>query len=370
MYRIQIVLIILIIAFSSSCETKTEQKEEGLTLKGNLVEPRYNEKGYIYLEETVANGYKKVDSTQLKDGKDFSFKVKITEPGFYRLDVLHEQYVDLVLNKENITLTIDLKNFEKPYTASGSKEMQYYEVVKRTFNEFKQEQERFVQNYEQTIDTNQHAKIIAEYTAYQKQSVATLKGIIDTIAPSIVALYAANALEIESDLDYLVQLATRFNKDLPNSTYTKKFSEYVDVYKKTAIGQPAPEIALPNPLGQVISLSSLKGKVVLIDFWASWCLPCRQENPNVVKIYQKYKDKGFEILSVSLDDDKKAWEFAIIQDKLTWQHVSDLKKWESIAAKTYNIKAIPATLLIDKTGKIIAKNLRGEALEEKINEAI
>lgn len=133
-------------------------------------------------------------------------------------------------------------------------------------------------------------------------------------------------------------------------------------------GGEAPEIALPDQNGNVIKLSSLRGKVVLIDFWASWCGPCRMENPNVVRVYKQYKDKGFEILGVSLDRDKQAWLDAIAKDGLTWKHVSDLKYWQSEAAKTYNVTGIPLTVLIDKDGKIIAKNLRGPALEAKLKQ--
>jgi len=136
-------------------------------------------------------------------------------------------------------------------------------------------------------------------------------------------------------------------------------------------GNTAPEINLPSHKGGNISLSSLKGKVVLIDFWASWCVPCRQENPNVVRMYNKYKDKGFTVYSVSLDKDKTKWLNAIQQDGLIWQnHVSDLKFWQSVAAQAYGITSIPFTILIDKDGKIIDKNLRGTQLEEKLKEIV
>ena len=133
----------------------------------------------------------------------------------------------------------------------------------------------------------------------------------------------------------------------------------------------APELALPNTDGEVIALSSLRGKVVLIDFWASWCGPCRMENPNVVRTYNKYKDKGFTIYSVSLDQDKNAWIKAIEADNLSWpNHVSDLKGWQSAAAAKYNVNSIPATFLIDGEGRIIDQNLRGPALEQKLQQIL
>jgi thiol-disulfide isomerase/thioredoxin len=134
------------------------------------------------------------------------------------------------------------------------------------------------------------------------------------------------------------------------------------------VGQVAPEIALPGPNGQIHSLSALKGKVVLLDFWASWCKPCRDENPNVVKLYNKYKSKGFDVFGVSLDDNRSAWIDAINQDKLLWNHGSDLLKWNSAVVKQYSIDGIPFTVLVDKDGKILGKSLRGKDLENKLQE--
>jgi thiol-disulfide isomerase/thioredoxin len=131
----------------------------------------------------------------------------------------------------------------------------------------------------------------------------------------------------------------------------------------------APEIALENPKGKVMKLSELRGKYVLIDFWASWCGPCRRENPNVVRLYQKYKDENFDIFSVSLDKDKDKWIRAIEADGLVWEnHVSDLKYWDSEVVSTYQFQGIPHTVLIDPEGKMIASKLRGESLERKLKE--
>ena len=137
------------------------------------------------------------------------------------------------------------------------------------------------------------------------------------------------------------------------------------------VGDVAPEIQLPDPEGKTLKLSSLRGQVVLLDFWASWCGPCRHENPVTVAAYEKYKDKGFTVFSVSLDRSKAKWVQAIQADNLNWgNHVSDLRFWESSAAAKYNIESIPATFLLDQNGKIIAKDLRGSDLEKAISKAL
>ncbi|MEM6630092.1 MAG: TlpA disulfide reductase family protein [Bacteroidota bacterium] len=151
-----------------------------------------------------------------------------------------------------------------------------------------------------------------------------------------------------------------------NPQTNRQLETQIQSLQAQLIGSTAPEIALPSPQGDTLRLSSLKGKYVLIDFWASWCGPCRRENPNVVRVYNAYKDRGFEILGVSLDRSRAPWLQAIEKDGLKWLHVSALDYFNGPAAKTYGVGAIPYTVLIDPEGKIIAKNLRGRALENKL----
>jgi peroxiredoxin len=166
-------------------------------------------------------------------------------------------------------------------------------------------------------------------------------------------------------------IAARFPKNETVDAMVTQFNLELAQYKATPhIGNIAPNISLPDTTGITLSLSSLRGQYVLVDFWASWCGPCRNENPNVVKAFNKYKDKNFTVYSVSLDKDKQDWENAIISDKLTWHHVSDLKSWDSPVVSLYGFNAIPTNVLIDPQGKIIATDLRGDDLENKLAEVL
>ena len=163
---------------------------------------------------------------------------------------------------------------------------------------------------------------------------------------------------------------TTLIKKYPENPIIKAKYQELEPAKKLAVGYPAPEITLEDTAGNMFSLSSLKGKVVLIDFWASWCKPCRDENPKMVRLYQEYNKYGFEILGVSLDQSKANWVRAIQADGLNWNQISDLKGWQSAAGATYGVRSIPFTVLVDKNGNVIAKGLRGEALEHKVKEIL
>jgi peroxiredoxin len=176
----------------------------------------------------------------------------------------------------------------------------------------------------------------------------------------------AYALDV-NELDSLVKI---IDTTLNASTYMVSLKKQVEVLRGVEVGKTAPDFTLNDTTGNPVSLSSFRGKYLLIDFWAAWCGPCRKENPNNVKLYADYKSKGFEILGVSFDDKHEKWVEAIKKDGLKWTQVSDLKRWKSAAGKLYGVRAIPHTVLLDIQGIIIAKNLSGDDLRAKISELL
>lgn len=202
-----------------------------------------------------------------------------------------------------------------------------------------------------------------------------LKGLARQMAEkhqgNLVSLEALGFLKMEEDFPLFKKTASALKSKLADNPFVKALVANVEVLGRTAVGAEAPDIRQPAPDGTILSLHSLRGKYVLLDFWASWCRPCRAENPTLVRAFQKYKNKGFDIFQVSLDRDKTAWMNAIQQDGLSgWHHVSDLKMWESEPAKLYNVTGIPKSFLLDPQGIIIATDLRGPALEAKLAEVL
>lgn len=218
-----------------------------------------------------------------------------------------------------------------------------------------------------------YLKSLSEFSVRSKKAAREIDiTYINSHPGSIISFILVSGLAYSEDYGMVAQLFNSLDPKIKASAEGKKFNEQLTNMKNIAIGSVATDFELPDTNGNLFKLSSLRGKYVLIDFWASWCVPCRQENPNLVKVFNKYKSRNFTVLGVSLDrpDAKKSWLDAINNDGLTWNHVSDLKFWNSKAAILYGVKVIPQNFLIDPRGVVVAKNLIGEALEAKLAEVL
>ncbi len=348
---------------------KSSGQQNPVTIKGKINNPQ--SEGVVVLEKVGNSNLEVIDTITIQEDSTFQLTTEVSEPGFYRINFYENQYVTLVLNDEDVTVTADGNNNQGLAKVEGSTDTDYLNEVNRIMQGLQEGVNKLNHDYIEARNANNQQGMAAVEQRYDSLETATrtqIKEKIQNMGNSIAALFAVNYLDPDKDFMFLSELADKFQKELPDSPYTQDFAASVKDMKTLAIGQEAPDLALPNPKGDTVRLSSLKGKYVLIDFWAAWCRPCRIENPNVVRLYDQYKNKGFEIFGVSLDREKSAWVKAIQDDNLTWTHVSDLQYFDSKAAELYNINAIPATYLLDKEGRIIAKNLRGKALEEKLEE--
>lgn len=373
-------IFILSIAFLSAQAQAQQLSPKEFSVNGKVKNGAKGEKVTL-LRATAGGSAIKLDSTQLTADGSFALKgVENDRGSFFAVNIADRQKVTLLVEGgETFNVLADgTQRDEKGNGGNaevkGSKNMEYYAQIDQLMRSFAGKVTVWNEEYakaEEKKDTKKVQEVQAAYAKADQERLAVIKKLLPEMGTSLVALFTANNfLNPDTDLEILKKLADDYDKVEPTPTLAKSFVGQIKRIAGVSVGQQAPDFTLNSPEGKPVTLSSLRGKFVLIDFWASWCGPCRMENPNVVRMYDKFKDKGFDIYGVSLDDNEKAWKTAIERDKLKWLHGSELKKWNSGVAQSYGVNAIPATFLIDKDGKIIAKNLRGPALESKLTELL
>ena len=358
----------------SSCK----EKRYGAFVVTGKVENTAIEK--IYLEELPfgADNSVVLDSTTLNKTGTFELRALGKEEGLYLIAVQNGPEVLLINDSKRIKLRLDANNY-KAYTTEGSDaSTSLHQFLENYSASFKLVADAFVlADSLQNSKVSDSARTVAnlQKDIQLKKFNSFLTDVITHAASPALRYYALGKSFKTMEPEEIKKLADASAEKFKDHQGLAKLKGIIDTQiesdpKLALLHKTAPEISLADTRGKIISLGSLKGKYVLVDFWASWCAPCRQENPNVVAAYAQYKDKNFTVLGVSLDTDKDAWKTAIQDDHLSWNHISDLKQWESAVIAPYKLTAIPFNVLVDPAGKIIAVGLRGQALQNKLSEVL
>ncbi|WP_439184440.1 redoxin domain-containing protein [Carboxylicivirga taeanensis] len=318
------------------------------------------------------NGINVKDTIEITDGA-VNYTTELAEPVFVMIgEAGTRNTVNFFAENADFTINGSLENIKDAEITGGAAFNVYNSVndLSKEINKKSDELKKAYGEAGQAGDTTKQKAIYDEYQANQKKLEEAQLEVVKANPTSPASAFIISNVYGYASVDEMKKGLAMLDESLASSTYYKSLDEKVKKLEAVAVGQMAPDFTMNDPEGNPVKLSSFRGKYLLVDFWASWCGPCRRENPNVVKLYDEFKDKGFDILGVSLDQKKDAWLKAIEDDKLSWNHVSDLKGWGNEAAKLYAVSGIPHTVLLDKEGKIIAKNLRGDELHAKVAELV
>ena len=342
----------------------------------------------IYLERLVNNRWGRTDSTVIAaDGTFNMVPQQSLELDFYRVVLNDRDFIVLVADStESIEINGEAGKLNGNATVKGSEQTLSLREFEKSVDKFFTDEEAALVALQTEASPERQAQLRDQVISIRKERTDHIKSWLQSNSATPPALAVVQMLDPKGEQATFRKVLDDLKPAMGHSMHYKLLKQQVDRYAlkgaepqddgtppgaKISVGNPVPDIVMPDPNGKVRKLSDLKGKVVLIDFWASWCGPCRRENPNVVEVYNKYKKEGFEVFSVSLDKSADPWKQAITQDKLTWpNHVSDLKFWESKAAQDYGVHSIPFPVLIDKEGKVIAfgNNIRGPLLESNLKQ--
>jgi hypothetical protein len=304
---------------------KADSAGEKVVITGNL---QNAPNGVVVLSQYTDSRPKVLDTLEIKSNGDFTYEFdSIGSPTFYELNLYGQRVVKLALFKENVDVKF---NFSDPNSLQieGSQDSKEMLKLEKLMEGYQAQVNQLNERYYEAMSKND-AEVIRQVQldamALESQQVVSVKEMIESMGNSFASLAAIGLLNPQNDFPFIDALITKLNENYPGTIAILQMKQQLDELRALAVGQVAPDIVLPDPNGKTTKLSDLRGKYVLIDFWAAWCKPCRQENPNVVRLYSQYNAKGFEVFGVSLDRSREDWVKAIADDKLTWTQVSDLQ---------------------------------------------
>ncbi|MEN9685426.1 MAG: hypothetical protein RLZZ28_1212 [Bacteroidota bacterium] len=342
------------------------QAVQGFAIKGEI-------KGIK--DSTVVELKGGTDGRSLATGKlirgNFTLKGKLTEPGICQIIFTgYQQAIDIFIGNDALSISGDINNANN-LVYKGSSSQNEYDLFKKQFNPIFESLNAKANMANAEPASTRRDSLINVFNAERNNLLSNaIKFSKDNTGSPVSSLVLMVVMKIFESPAQLEDVYTQLKSSAKKTIYARQVEEYLVTSKIGVVGSQALDFTQNNVDGKPVTLASFRGKYVLVDFWASWCRPCRAENPNVVNAYQQFKNKNFTVLGVSLDQSKPNWLDAIKNDNLSWTQVSDLKQWNNEVAQLYRISSIPDNLLIDPTGKIIARGIRGEALQMKLRELL
>ena len=353
----------------TSCQEGPQ--EEQFTLRGAVKNAGDLEYILVHTPE------EEIDTVELEGGNSFRYQASAPEPALYTLAAGQQPFLLVLENNQEVEFSVDLQD-PVNYSVQGSEVSVQLIKLAGMRQAFQEQQNQLQLEFQRRMSSGEELSVVQnELVAQNAEDIQELSKPVLEFANenkenlagfyAVVTLYSADPTGNEQAvIAYVEDIKDQF----PENKDVQAFAAHMEQLKPLSIGQIAPDFELPTPEGENYQLSDLRGKYVLLDFWAAWCAPCRDENPNIVENYHAYKDKGFTVLGVSLDRDREAWLKAIEDDELEWTQLSDLQMWNSPVARLYNINAIPMSIMLDPDGRIVGKNLRGPALKRFLDETL